>query len=231
MKKQQLSEVEIEWPLLDPKDLRRELFKYYYSQQQIEKFGLYAKADAAEFMQSFLELLHHCLNKSKQKKKVDDRCEPLCYVHSCLHIQIEEVYCCVCDPAYKKSQPGDNNLFQHIISAYEIIQDIQDKAILANNQISSDKDIGKIHSGIMPQLWKYKNSGEGSAVARCIKDDSSVGQCKKRQTIKQTFANKPYPEIFLINVNWHSDHVSYMETFFFSVSIAQQFKVSDMFDI
>ena len=50
MKKNHLSEVEVEWPLLDPKDLRRELFKYFYCQQQIEKFGLYAKADAAEFM-------------------------------------------------------------------------------------------------------------------------------------------------------------------------------------
>ena len=30
MQQQQLSEVEVEWPLLDANDLRRELFKHYY---------------------------------------------------------------------------------------------------------------------------------------------------------------------------------------------------------
>ena len=81
MKEQSLSEVEVEWPSLDPNDLRRELFKYYYCEQLIEKFGLYAKADAAEFMQSFLELMHFCLNQSKSKKNVDDACDPKCYIH------------------------------------------------------------------------------------------------------------------------------------------------------
>ena len=50
-------------------------------------------------------------------------------------------------------------------------------------------------------------------------------------TIKYTFMNKPYPEVFLINVNWHSDQISYMETFYFSVSIALEFKASDMFEV
>lgn len=86
MQSQRMSEVEVEWPLLDANDLRRELFKHYYCEQQIEKFGLYAKADAAEFMQSFLELMHHCLNKSKSKKKVDDPCDPICYIHRTFQI-------------------------------------------------------------------------------------------------------------------------------------------------
>ena len=91
MQKDKLSELEIQWPLIDPTELRREFFKYYYCEQQIEKFGLYAKADAAEFMQSFLELMHFCLNKNKKKVKVDDPCEPLCYIHKTFWIKIKEV--------------------------------------------------------------------------------------------------------------------------------------------
>ena len=41
----------------------------------------------------------------------------------------------------------------------------------------------------------------------------------------------PYPEVFLININWFSDHTKYMETFYFSISIALEFNMSDMFEV
>jgi len=37
-------------PKLCPDDLRRELFKYFYAKQNPEKFDLYKKGDAAEFL-------------------------------------------------------------------------------------------------------------------------------------------------------------------------------------
>jgi hypothetical protein len=37
-------------PLIRPDSLRRELFKYYYATQNPEKFDLYKKADASEFL-------------------------------------------------------------------------------------------------------------------------------------------------------------------------------------
>jgi hypothetical protein len=50
-----------------PDSLRRELFKYYYATQNPEKFDLYKKADASEFFQSLLELIHFCLNQNQNK--------------------------------------------------------------------------------------------------------------------------------------------------------------------
>jgi hypothetical protein len=37
-------------PLLSPEELRRELFKYYYATQNPEKYDLFKKADASEFL-------------------------------------------------------------------------------------------------------------------------------------------------------------------------------------
>ena len=82
---------------------------------------MYDKADAAEFIQSFLELMHHCLNKSKTKKKVDDPCDPICYIHSCFHIRQLEVSSCKCDSEHQVHLKGDRNLFRHFINAYEIV--------------------------------------------------------------------------------------------------------------
>lgn len=41
----------------------------------------------------------------------------------------------------------------------------------------------------------------------------------------------PFPEVFLININWFSDQTKYMETFYFSISIALEFNMSDMFEV
>lgn len=49
--------------------------------------------------------------------------------------------------------------------------------------------------------------------------------------MKQYFAIAPYPEMFHININWFSDQTKYMETFYFSISIALEFKMSDMFEV
>jgi hypothetical protein len=35
---------------MNPDELRREVFKYYYGTQNPEKFDLYKKADASEFL-------------------------------------------------------------------------------------------------------------------------------------------------------------------------------------
>ena len=54
-------------PKLVPDELRRELFKIFYAKSNPEKFDLYKKGDAAEFLQKILELIHFCLNENKQK--------------------------------------------------------------------------------------------------------------------------------------------------------------------
>ena len=83
----------------------------------------------------------------------------------------------------------------------------------------------------MPQLWKTNNSGPMTTERYCIKDDASAAKCPYKETVKSTFAMAPYPEVFLININWFSDHTSFMETFHFSISIAMEFNVSDMFEV
>ena len=42
--------IEMNEPNLCPDDLRRELFKYYYATQNPERFDLFKKADASEFL-------------------------------------------------------------------------------------------------------------------------------------------------------------------------------------
>ena len=49
-------------PLLAPEYIHREIFKFYYATCNPEKFDLFQKADAYEFLQAVLELLHFCLN-------------------------------------------------------------------------------------------------------------------------------------------------------------------------
>lgn len=95
--------------------MRRELFKYYYAEQLHEKYGLYQKADAAEFMQSFLELAHHVMNE-KKVKKVDDVCEPTCYVHRHLRLNLVKKMSCRCSDKVIE-EPFDFNYFAHFINA------------------------------------------------------------------------------------------------------------------
>ena len=57
--------------MIDGNNLRRELFKFYYATQIEEKFGLFKKADASEFLQAALDLAHFCLSK-KNKTYVYD---------------------------------------------------------------------------------------------------------------------------------------------------------------
>ena len=37
-------------PIICPDELRREMFKFFYAKQNPEKFDLYKKADASEFL-------------------------------------------------------------------------------------------------------------------------------------------------------------------------------------
>lgn len=71
-------------PIICPDELRREMFKFFYAKQNPEKFDLYKKADASEFLQSSLELIHFCLNLNKEKIDVDSACcpkMPKCLIH------------------------------------------------------------------------------------------------------------------------------------------------------
>ena len=96
--------------------MRRELFKYYYAEQLHEKYGLYQKADAAEFMQSFLELAHFVLNQKPGKKTVDCACDPPCYVHKYLRLNLVKKMQCKCSDKIVE-EPYDNNYFAHFINA------------------------------------------------------------------------------------------------------------------
>ncbi|MGB1828164.1 MAG: hypothetical protein ACPHN0_08195 [Candidatus Poseidoniaceae archaeon] len=75
------------------------------------------------------------------------------------------------------------------------------------------------------------NSGPLTKSNYCIKEDASAATCPQKLTVRKTFAITPYPEIFLMNINWFSDHTSYMETFYFSISIAMEFNISEMFEV
>lgn len=75
-------------PILVPNELRREMFKFFYAKQNPEKFDLYKKADASEFLQSSLELIHFCLNLNKEKTDTDSACKPKCLIHQRLLLNI-----------------------------------------------------------------------------------------------------------------------------------------------
>jgi len=67
----QKSERDKKIPILDPKQIRIELFKHCYMSDQ--EYNLYGKGDASEFLQSFLELVHFGLNTNKTES-VEDTC-------------------------------------------------------------------------------------------------------------------------------------------------------------
>ena len=60
-------------PVLDPKQIRIEVFKYFYQSDQ--QYNLFEKGDASEFLQSFLELVHFGLSKNPAKSNIDDTCQ------------------------------------------------------------------------------------------------------------------------------------------------------------
>lgn len=39
----------------------------------------------------------------------------------------------------------------------------------------------------------------------------------------------PYPEVFIINISWHVNGISYLETFNFAVSLTHFFELNDMY--
>lgn len=66
---------------IDTNELRREMFKKFYAKSE-EKFALYEKADASEFFQTLLEMIHYCLNESYEENKDEDTsCQGKCYIH------------------------------------------------------------------------------------------------------------------------------------------------------
>jgi len=78
-----------------------------------EKFGLYQKADAAEFLQSFLELAHFVFSDAKT---VDDCCDPPSLVHDNFRLNLVKRMTCKCDDT-SVDQRYDVNYFNHYITA------------------------------------------------------------------------------------------------------------------
>ena len=70
----------------------------------------------------------------------------------------------------------------------------------------------------MPSLWKHMNSGENTANKYCANDDP---KCIFNESQTKVIVMRPYPNVFMLNISWFSDITSYMETFYFSISIAQ----------
>lgn len=99
------------------------------------------------------------------------------------------------------------------------------------NEVTGESLSYNIEPGIMPKLWKMNNSGSMTVSPYCCKPDASASKCSIKKSMTETFAMTPYPEVFQININWFSDHTKYLETFYFSISIALEFNISDMFEV
>ena len=52
-----------------------------------------------------------------------------------------------------------------------------------------------------------------------------------KKTTRDVFIKSPHPEVLMLNINWFSDQVSYMDTYAFTMSIANTFNIKDMFEI
>jgi hypothetical protein len=87
--------------------------------------------------------------------------------------------------------------------------------------------------GCMPRLWKHQNSGENALQPICIIDNQEEklarAPCKYAKTRSDIYIRTPFPEVLMLNINWFSDQIGYMDSFRFSASIATQFAVGDMF--
>ena len=60
----------------------------------------------------------------------------------------------------------------------------------------------------------------------CTNGDSS---CRyKRTTIVKTIS-EPFPLVFIMNVSWHVNGISYLETFNFGLSLTHSFSLNDLF--
>ncbi len=97
-----LSNYEKSAPKLNTDDLRRELFKFFYATQNPEKFDLFKKADASEFLQSILELVHFSLNQNPEKTDADrlcgtGKCEH-CRLHARMLLSVHSGSSCRCNP-------------------------------------------------------------------------------------------------------------------------------------
>ena len=143
----QLSNYERQPPRLCPDDLRRELFKFYYATQNPEKFDLYKKADASEFLQNMLELVHFSLNLNPEKKDSDSLCGsqssgPPCLIHEKVFLNVYSESSCRCTPGKVRKQPFHQNNFYHLINAQEVID-------MQQHLIKRQQEKGKIHRTIL----------------------------------------------------------------------------------
>lgn len=141
-----LSNYEKSAPKLNPDDLRRELFKFFYATQNPEKFDLFKKADASEFLQSILELVHFSLNQNPEKKDSDSLCGTgkgdHCIIHDRMLLSVYSESSCRCNPSKVRKQAFHQNNFLHLINAQEVID-------MQHTLIKKQKEKGKIHRTVL----------------------------------------------------------------------------------
>ena len=90
---------------------------------------MFEKADAAEFFQSILELLHFCLNQKADKKTIEDSCDTskggsrakTCDLHRCVHLPLYTLSSGQGNQGKPVRQDFDRNNFMYIVNAQEVI--------------------------------------------------------------------------------------------------------------
>ena len=50
------------------------------------------------------------------------------------------------------------------------------------------------------------------------------------KTYTYIYIEKDYPEVLMLNINWFSDQTTYMENFYFSISVSLSFNINEMFE-
>ena len=137
-------------PRICPDDPRRELFKFFYAQQNPELFDLYKKGDAAEFLQKTLELIHFSLNPNKLKKDEDTECGIAqkngpnvnqCLIHEKMQMNLFSTATCECNPKKPRVQNFHQNNFVHYIYAHEVIG--MQSQIIANSKATKKDKLRK----------------------------------------------------------------------------------------
>lgn len=50
------------------------------------------------------------------------------------------------------------------------------------------------------------------------------------KTYTYILIERDYPEVLMLNINWFSDQTTYMENFYFSISVSLSFNINEMFE-
>ena len=196
--------------VIDTNELRREMFKKFYAKSE-EKFGLYEKADASEFLQTLLEMIHYCLNDSKEEKKDEDTtCKGKCNIHKMLQLNLRQTVSCKCAPEKERNQDFHGNYFQIVLNSFQII-----------NQINlNDEPVGCLMK-IQKKIVKEEL------------DDICVNgnpKCTYQQSLTKIEISDPLPGVTIFNINWFMDEASYEDILKILISIPHSYTIGDLYD-